>query len=180
MSWIRLDDALFQDDWYNGLSDPSKLAWIHLLLLANRNRGTFRKSSPKLLAKNINLNENSVAEMLKSALENGKILLIDPKTYAIKSWRKYQPDPTNSERQKRFREKQSNGQVTVTNRHVTHVTPTSTSTFPPYPPTGRPEGKQPPGGDKEEKEKEEISTCPNCNIYLVDNTWCRKCDYTTY
>lgn len=175
MSWIRLDDALFQDDWYNELSDPTKLAWIHLLLFANRNRGTFRRSSPKLLSINLNLKENSVAEMLKSALENGKILQIDQKTYAVKSWRKYHPDPTSSERQRRFREKQSNGYVTGSNgnsRYVTDVTPTSTSTststIPPYPPTR-----------EEERGKEEIHACPNCKINLVDNQWCRKCDYTT-
>lgn len=108
MSWIRLDDAIFQDDWYEELSDPSKLAWIHLLLFANRKRGTFGKSSLKLLAINLHLSENSVAEMLKSALKNGKILQIDSKTFSIKSWRKYQPDPTNKDRQTTFRKKQSN------------------------------------------------------------------------
>lgn len=48
--------------------------------------------------------------MLESALKNGKLFLETPDTWAVKNWRKYQEDQTNSERQAKHKENVSNGE----------------------------------------------------------------------
>ncbi len=107
-SWIRLDEAIFTDDWYMDLSEPCKIAWIHFLLLAKRNRGRVGTCSPKLLASNLHTSQNSAQEMIDSALKNGNLLLEDGKFWKVKNWAKYQEDQTNSERQTRHRSNGSN------------------------------------------------------------------------
>lgn len=109
MSWIRLDEAIFTDDWYANLSEPCKVAWLHFLLLAKRNRGRVGTCSPKLLAQNIQTTQNAAQEMLESALKNGNLLLEEGKSWKVKNWSKYQEDQTNSERQANHRENVSNG-----------------------------------------------------------------------
>lgn len=118
MSWIRLDERLLLDDWYAGLSDPCRLAWIHLLLLAGRNRGRFPKCSSGLLCQQLLCTENATSELVKSALTAGKISVTDDGQYEVKNFRKYLPDPTHAERQARYRSDDSDSHSPSRDSHA--------------------------------------------------------------
>lgn len=104
-----ISESILTDDWYFNLTDPQRLAWLHFLILAKRNRGVVGKCSPKTLAHAILVSENAASEMVESALKNGKIFPDKAGDWAVKNWAKYQSDPTNRERQDRHRENVSNG-----------------------------------------------------------------------
>lgn len=111
MTWLRLEAAFF--------SHPSTVAvgfWGSQVFLAGITmsklhnwRGCIPKGhfTPDIIAHHLHLvtERNGVKQLqtgLRLCVENG-LLVEDATHYVIPGWRKYQPDPTGSQRQEKFR-----------------------------------------------------------------------------
>ncbi len=118
--------------WTANLDSGEYACWIKLLQAVKsygKRGGKISRGSltPETLER-MRLLAVDWALMLAKGIEAGAIKT-DDKDITICNWGVYQDDPTNSERQKRWRDKQEvtgNNVTPVTNRYVTDITPTGT------------------------------------------------------
>lgn len=118
--WIRLDVGFDDADWVFTLSEGSQLAWVKLLCYVKRDGigGRAKIMSPMVAAKRWGVGEESVEKMIRAAEKDGAIVTSGGE-WEVTGWTKYQDqhDPSNAERQRRYREKQSQ---TVTGSNALH------------------------------------------------------------
>lgn len=99
MSWLRLDDGFAQHPKVADLSDREFRAWVKLLLYCARYR-TGGDITPAALR------ELGIGKATKDAFLDVGLLDIDDGELSVHDWSSYNPsDPSNAERQARFRAK---------------------------------------------------------------------------
>lgn len=117
MAWVRLDDAIFDDDWFTGLTEAERYCWLALICYSGRNRGVLKTTNPKILSQRIWSSQEIVTSVLKKAKDAFKLEDIGGGEIEIANFSKYNPDPKNSERQKAYRERQKITKVTESNSY---------------------------------------------------------------
>jgi len=125
-SWIRLDCKCRDSGWVGDLPVAQWAAWIKLLLetKANGRRGGIIPESHFTKRKLARLGIRAATwQALLVAAEANNALARDNGNMQIVNWGEYQGDPTNAERQERYREKENDvTEVTVTNENNADVT----------------------------------------------------------
>jgi hypothetical protein len=107
--WIRLDVGFDDTEWVFSLSAESQLAWVKLLCYSKRDGigGRVKAMSYAVAAKRWGVGAENVEKMIHAAKLDGAITENDG-DWVVAGWDHYQqPDNTNSERQKRYRERQA-------------------------------------------------------------------------
>lgn len=115
--WLRLDAQWDDTEWVMLLEPLAQLAWIKLLCYVKRDgrRGTAHALSSKAAAKKWGVTVRAVEDMIFQARQDGA-LVVEGEKWVLTKWIEYQePDPTNAERQRLFRER--NGSNGVTERY---------------------------------------------------------------
>jgi hypothetical protein len=104
--WFRLNVGWWETDWISVLSAEAQLAWIKFLgrVKTHGYGGTLGKVNTALLARQWMQGEESILQMLKAAKIEGAIV-DDGDSWTVPKWAVYQGDPTNAERQRRFKER---------------------------------------------------------------------------
>ena len=160
--WFRVYDDLVDDPKVQRLSAGLFRAWMNLLCLASKNNG----SLPCLDDIAYKLRVTTVeAEAIIDALVSAELLDKRRDCYSPHNWDKRQfksdvTDPTNNERQKRWRNRQRNGE-TVTVKRPDTETDTDTDT--------ESESKSAPSGALPAKEAKRESTRRGSRI---PDGWC--------
>ena len=106
--WLRLNVDWDDSEWVNDLEPLGQLAWIKLMCHVKRDghAGRVRALSTIVASRKWNIPKGAIEEMLSLAEACGA-LAIEGEAWVLLNWNKYQGDSTNSERQKRYREKTS-------------------------------------------------------------------------
>lgn len=107
MRWIRLDTTWDSSEWLFVLSPESQLAWVKLLcyVKAEGSTGKAKRLSPIVAAKRWGLGSESVEKIEQAAVSHGALEASDGQWRIVK-WAEYQQgDPTNAERQMRYRDR---------------------------------------------------------------------------
>lgn len=124
--WIRENVDWMFSDWLFVLSAESRLAWNQLLCYCKaygRKGGICPKRPPLVLARQWAIGEESVSQMILAARNAGALVETDDE-WTLTGWDKYQnPDPTNAERQARYKE---NKKEQVTESNAGNALPTVT------------------------------------------------------
>lgn len=104
--WIRLDVGWDDSDWIAELSTGAQLAWVKLLCHCKRDgvRGVCKAISPSVAARRWNVTADDVREMIEAGRRDGAIHYEDG-TWTLTTWTHYQGDPSNRDRQRRYRER---------------------------------------------------------------------------
>ena len=122
--WLRINDTMDEDDALLDLAEEHGpiiwAVWIVVLCQAKRrgHRGVVNVS-PKRIGRSIGASGDEVDSALECLASTGLIkevtvTSVSNKRVEIASWSKFQEDPTNAERQSRFRaNSQTESQVTV-------------------------------------------------------------------
>lgn len=124
MRWIRLDVDFDDTPWLFCLSAESQLAWLKLLCYTKRSGigGRVKALSSIVAAKKWGVGEESVTKLLQAAVLDGALQL-DGSDWVITKWADFQePDNTNAERQRRFRERKQGKETVTQSNAVTPVT----------------------------------------------------------
>jgi hypothetical protein len=101
MGWLRLDDGFAMHPKVAALSDRDYRSWTKVLLYCARYR-TQGDVPPKAL-KEVGIN----VKTRQNLLESGLLDIDDEGFISVHDWADFNPpDPTNAERQKRWRERQ--------------------------------------------------------------------------
>jgi hypothetical protein len=106
MRWIRLDVAWEESDWLQDLDRATAACWPRLLCMVKRDgvRGHLTRPSTKRLVRKWGISAQQI-ESLEAAAITDEALAIEDGEWVVLNWKKYQDyDPTNAERQKRFRD----------------------------------------------------------------------------
>lgn len=140
--WIRLNIDFHLSSWLVTLSAEARLAWVMLLCYVKSNGiGGAAKEIDSLTASRLwFVGEESVRQMLIAADKSGALRTVDGEWQVVK-WKQYQGDETAADRQRRFKERKKEAEVTGGNALATKVTPTETETetlTPPTPSKARP------------------------------------------
>lgn len=119
--WFRLYDRMLDDPKVQRLAPDLFKGWVNLLCLANRNGGALPSLADIAFALRISDRE---ADSLITSLMAAGLLDDDGGNMTPHNWKELQfqgdSDPTNAERQRRFRERQRNEKRNaVTGRYVT-------------------------------------------------------------
>lgn len=104
--WIRLDVGWDDSEWIAELSAGAQLAWIKLLCHAKRDgvKGQCKAVSHTVAARRWGVSRQDVDEMIEAGRIEGAIHLEDG-IWTLTTWTTYQGDPSNRERQRRFRQR---------------------------------------------------------------------------
>lgn len=119
--WFRFYDTVLDDPKVQRLDPILFKAWVNILCLASKKRGVLPSISDIAFA--LRMPEETTDAIIQSLMSSG--LLEDCGGQLMPhNWHSRQyADPTNAERQKRFRDKQKAGNASVTERNgVTSVT----------------------------------------------------------
>jgi hypothetical protein len=110
--WIRLDVTWEESDWLQDLDRATAACWPRLLCMVKRDgvRGECRRPSTRRLMTLWDISAAQIAS-LEAAAQNDGALAIEDGQWRVLNWDKYQEiDPTNSERQRRWRERQQSAE----------------------------------------------------------------------
>lgn len=103
--WFPWDREYRTNEWFLGLTSGQKWAWIAVLSEADK-RWQVKKTSLSILARNVWAGEEETKQMLKSAIENGKIQDLGDCWFVVNGpkYRRIPAEDTGAERQRRYRE----------------------------------------------------------------------------
>lgn len=138
--FIRLDTMWSASEWISTLSAEARLVWVELLCyVKNAGRdGKAKALHPEIAARMWFLGAESVRQLLIAAERHGA-LRVEGSNWVVVKWAAYQGDPTNAERQSRFRERQvtpSNALRNARNTEKEKEKEKDTEREPPKPPKG--------------------------------------------
>jgi hypothetical protein len=111
--WLRLNANWMRSEWLFVLSAESRLAWIQLLCYVKTDGtgGKVKAISPMVFARSNFIGEESVAQMLAAAKQDGA-LSEDGGSWTVTNWKQYQ-ESESAERVRRHRAKASDCNVTA-------------------------------------------------------------------
>jgi hypothetical protein len=123
MSWLRLDDSFTSHPKFEGWAAPEKWALLELFSYCARYRTKGRVPTDRTL-----LPRSVTTRLLDRAIEAGWLDQRENGDLWVHDWATYNPpDPTNAERQRRFRERHGRNGAGVTDAVTDGVTDAVTS-----------------------------------------------------
>ncbi len=122
MAWARLDQDILVSPFFRSLSEAEKGVFCVMIAFASSRRGRikFFDGRTDLLAEDLRVTEVTVTSVINKGtsfrLKNtdSPPLIIEDDELVFTGWDKFHPDPTNSERQKKYKDKQKVTDETVT------------------------------------------------------------------
>lgn len=108
--WIRLDVLWEESEWLHELDGTASGCWPRLLCMVKRDgvAGECRRPSTRRLSEMWRVPATAIQSLESAAIVAGALKIEDGGWVVVK-WAEYQDyDPTNAERQRRFRAKHGN------------------------------------------------------------------------